>query len=130
MTVLVPDTNGQGTTYNLLNPQFNETITLTLAGGVNPYPATAGQTGINILPPTFSALDQIIVSRSQDETASDANIGEFVVKRTDSGAVVHEMYSKVGFVAFSLESGDTALTIDNLDSTNAQTYFVTHLRKN
>ena len=129
-SLVVPKTTGSGVTYNELAPTYAESMTMSDDSGAKSYTVAAGATGVNIFPPTFSAFDHIKITAKPQSSNADANKFQFVVKRTDTGStVVHESYSNGLPVSFALESGDVALTIDNLDGSNSQVFTVVHTRR-
>ena len=100
--------------------------------GTNPFKFAAGSTGNSILPPSFEVGDRIVVTATMVTTStSGANFGEWTLKRTDSGAVVHEdlVVSRPFLATAGMESGDTALVIDVVDDTNDMIFHVSRFRK-
>jgi len=128
-SLVYPKTTGSAVTYNQLAPTWAENFTLSDNARVSNFTVAAGTSGVDILAPTFSANDHIMVFAVPESTTGDANKFIWEVKRTDSGAVVHQSISNGMPVAFSLETGDTALVIDLTDGANDHVFTVVHTRR-
>lgn len=119
-----------GVTSNLVNGLFNETVSCKDTPGAQTYTIAAGATGVSILPPNFEGFTHIDVIPFFSSTDTDPNYKEFEVHRTDSGAKVNDMSSKGFPISFCMKAGDTALTIDNNDSTAQLVVVVVNKRIN
>lgn len=128
-TMSYPLTDATGNSFTPLAPRWNEVVTLDNTAEVQNIELT-NTTPVSILPAVVTDKDQYIVVAKALESEFDANKYQFVVSRTDSGAVVHQMYSDVGIVAFSMETGDTALTIAKVDATNDMAFQIIRCARN
>ena len=105
-----------GNSYKPIDYRYiNDTITSNESAIYFEVPVAASATGVDINHPQFSDGTNIEVFIISDPATSGAAPGVIRLNRTDSGAVVNKSKTNKGIIATQFETGDTAVTLDNLD---------------